>query len=155
MVVIILGIASAIILPQLASRDDLRCAAAARALMGDLLYAQSRSIARGKMHYVQFSSGSYQVMVDNAGSPGAVITNPVTQVPYVVTVGTGNLTNVSVKTANFDGNATVAFDAMGVPYSWSASTGLAVLNAGTVVFKAGTNTKTITVSAYSGQIKVN
>src|SRR5579872_1651697 len=78
MVVVILGIASAIILPQLASRDDLRCAAAARALMADLLYAQSRAIARGQMQYVQFSSGSYQVMADNAGAPGAVINNPVT-----------------------------------------------------------------------------
>ena len=123
--------------------------------MADLLYAQSRSITRGKMHYVQFSAGSYQVMVDNNGSPGAVITNPVTQIPYVVTLGTGNLTNVAIRTANFDGNATVAFDAMGVPYSWSAGTGVAALNSGTVVFKAGRNTKTVTVSAYSGEIKVN
>jgi prepilin-type N-terminal cleavage/methylation domain-containing protein len=155
MVVIILGIASAIILPQLASRDDLRCASAARQLMGDLLYTQSRSIALGKMHYVQFSSGSYSVMVDNSGAPGAVITNPVSQVPYTQTIGTGNLTNVSIKTANFDGNFTLAFDSMGVPYSWSGTTGLAALNSGTVVFKAGTNSKTITVSPYSGEIKVN
>src|SRR5579864_9772050 len=81
-VVIILGIASAIIVPQLASRDDLRCSAAARALMGDLLYAQSRSIALGKMHYVQFNTatGTYQLL--DAVSPNNVITNPVTQVPY-------------------------------------------------------------------------
>src|SRR5579864_2406019 len=81
-VVIILGIASAIIVPQLSSRDDLRCAAAARALMGDLLYAQSRSIALGKMHYVQFNTatGTYQLL--DAVSPNNVITNPVTQVPY-------------------------------------------------------------------------
>jgi prepilin-type N-terminal cleavage/methylation domain-containing protein len=152
-VVVILGIASAIIVPQLGSRDDLRAAAAARALMGDLLYAQSRSIALGKMHYVQFGSNQYQVL--DSMSPANVINNPVTQIPYTMTVGTGNLTNVSVRTANFDGNNTLAFDSMGVPYSWSSSAGPVALSSGTVTFKAGNNTKTITVSPYSGQIKIN
>jgi prepilin-type N-terminal cleavage/methylation domain-containing protein len=154
-VVVILGIASAIIVPQLGSRDDLRAAAAARALMGDLLYAQSRSIALGQMHYVQFntSTGTYQVL--SSPSPVTVITNPVTQNPYTMTVGTGNLTNVTINTASFDGNTTLAFDSMGVPYSWSSSAGPVALSAGSIVFKAGNNKKTITVSPYSGQIKIN
>jgi prepilin-type N-terminal cleavage/methylation domain-containing protein len=152
-VVVILGIASAIIVPQLSSRDDLRCAAAARALMGDLLYAQSRAIAQGQMQYVQFGSSTYQVM--DSMSPANIITNPVTQTPYTVTVGTGPLTHVTIGTANFDNNVVVAFDAMGVPYSWSSAAGPVALSSGTVVFKAGTNTKTITVSPYSGQIKIN
>lgn len=152
-VVVILGIASAIIVPQLGSRDDLRCAAAARALMADLLYAQSRAIATGKMQYVQFGSNTYQLM--DAMSPANIITNPVSQIPYTVTVGTGNLTNVTLRTANFDGNVVVAFDPMGVPYSWSSSAGPVALSSGTVVFKAGVNQKTITVGAYSGEIKIN
>lgn len=153
-VVVIVGLASAIILPQVASRDDTRCIAAARALMGDLLYAQSRSIAKGKMHYVQFNTvtGKYQVL--DAVSPNFVITNPVSQQEYTVTVGTGPLANVAINTANFDGNATVCFDAMGVPYSWTSGAGAVALNSGTVVFKSGKNTKTVTVSPYSGQVKV-
>src|SRR3954451_24604629 len=81
-VVVIIGLAAGIIIPQISTRDDLRCASAARELMGDLLYAQSRSIAQGKMHYVQFNTttGAYQVL--DAVSPNNVITNPVSQQTY-------------------------------------------------------------------------
>ena len=153
-VVVIVGLAAGIIIPQIATRDDLRCASAARQLMGDLLYAQSRSIALGKMHYVQFNkaTGVYQVL-DNM-SPANVITNPLSQQAYTITVGTGPLANVTINTASFDGNPTVAFDAMGVPYTWDATNGPVALTAGSVVFKAGKNQKTVTVSPYSGQIKV-
>lgn len=153
-VVVIIGLAAGIIIPQISTRDDLRCASAARELMGDLLYAQSRSIAQGKMHYVQFNTttGAYQVL--DAVSPNNVITNPVSQQTYTVTVGTGALAGVSIKTASFDGNPTVAFDSMGIPYTWDATNGPIALNAGSVVFKAGKNQKTVSVSPYSGQIKV-
>ncbi|HSZ54097.1 MAG TPA: GspH/FimT family pseudopilin [Tepidisphaeraceae bacterium] len=154
-VVVILGIASAIIVPQLSSRDDLRCAAAARALMGDLLYAQSRSIALGKMQYVQFNTTTNTYQVLDAVNPNNVINNPVTQSPYTVTVGTGYLVHVGISTASFDGNTTVAFDPMGVPYSWSSGAGTVALTAGSIVFQAGTNKKTITVGPYSGEIKIN
>ncbi len=153
-VVVIVGLAAGIIIPQISTRDDLRCASAARQLMGDLLYAQSRSIALGKMHYVQFNTatGAYQVL--DSMSPANVITNPLSMQAYTVTVGTGALTNVSINSASFDGNPTVAFDAMGVPYTWDATNGPVALSAGSVVFKAGKNQKTVSVSPYSGQIKV-
>src|SRR5437588_9273905 len=73
-VVVIIGIASAVVLPQLSTRDDMRAASAARTLMADLLYAQNRSIALQKYHYVSFNTAtnSYQVM----DSPTNVITHP-------------------------------------------------------------------------------
>lgn len=153
-VVVILGIASAVILPQMTSRDDQRVAAAARTLMADLLYAQSRSIAYQTRHYVQFNTAtnSWQVMVDSGGSPGAVITHPVNGVPYVITVGTGTLAKVNLNSVSFDGNTTVSFDPMGVPYSWSAGGGNLALTAGSVVFKAGVNQLTVAVAPYSGEI---
>jgi hypothetical protein len=43
---------------------------------------------------------------------------------------------------------------MGIPYTWDATNGPVALNSGSVVFKAGKNQKTVTVSPYSGQIKV-
>ena len=153
-VVVIVGIASAIIIPQISSHDDFRCAAAARALMADLLYAQNRSIALQTMQYVQFNTatGTYQVL--DAVSPNDVITHPVNGTPYTVTIGTGSLARVSMSTVSFDGNTTIAFDVMGVPYSWNAATGTAPLSSGKVVFTAGVQTKTVTINAYSGEIKV-
>lgn len=155
MVVVIMGIAAAVIVPQMTPRDDMRCASAARSLMGDLLYAQSRSIALGKMHYIQFNTTTNTYQVLDAVSPNNVITHPVNQTPYTVTVGTGALANVTINSASFDSNPTVAFDSMGVPYSWTSGTGPVALTAGSVVFKTGQNAKTVTVSPYSGEIKVN
>jgi prepilin-type N-terminal cleavage/methylation domain-containing protein len=157
MVVIIIGIAAAIILPQMSSRDDLRVASSARQLMADLLYAQNRSIAYQVRHYVQFNTAAntYQVMVDSGtGSPGAIITQPVGGLPYVVNVGTGALANVTMNSVSFDGNTTIAFDAIGVPYSWNSTNGTTALNSGSIVLKAGANKLTISIAPYSGEIKV-
>ena len=154
-VVVIIGIASAIILPQLSSRDDLRAASAARSLMADLLYAQNRSIALQKMHYVQFSTTTNTYQVLDQASPANVITHPVNQSPYTVTLGTGSLANVSLVSPTFDGQTTVAFDAMGVPYSWSSATGAVALTTGSVQLKSGTNTLTVQVAPYSGEITVH
>lgn len=157
-VVVIIGLTSAIIVPQIGSRDDQRVASASRALMADLLYAQSRSIAYQTRHYVQFntSTNTYQVMVDSgSGAPGSVITHPVNNTNYTVTVGTGSLARVALQSASFDGNATIAFDQMGVPWSWNSTTGLAPMSAGSVVFKAGVNQLTVSVAPYSGEITVH
>ena len=157
-VVIIIGVISAIIIPQIGSRDDQRVASAARELTADLLYAQNRSIAMQVRHYVQFNTATnnYQVMADSgSGTPGAVITHPVNGTPYSVSVNTGSLTGVKFTSVNFDGNTTVVFDAMGVPYSYNASTGTAALVSGAVVIGAGQNKMTVSVAPYSGEINVH
>ena len=154
-VIVVIGIASAIILPQMTSRDDQRVASASRELMADLLYAQNRAIAYQTRHYVQFNTAtnSWQVMVDAGGSPGAIITHPVNGTPYVVSVGTGAMSKVSLNSVSFDGNTTISFDPIGVPYSYSSSTNTnAPLASGAVVFKAGTFQMTVNVAPYSGEI---
>ena len=152
-VVVIIGIASAIILPQLSSRDDLRAASAARAMMADLLYAQNRSIALQKMHYVQFDTASNSYSVLDSMSPANIITHPVLQSTYTVSLGTGSLSNVKIVSPNFDGNTVVAFDAMGVPYSYSSGSTTA-LAAGSVQVQAGQYKLTVSVAPYSGEITV-
>lgn len=154
MVVVILGIASAVILPQMGSRDDQRVASASRTLMADLLYAQNRSIAYQTRHYVQFNTAtnSWQVMVDSGGSPGSIITHPITGMSYINTVGTGALAKVNINSVSFDGNTTISFDQMGVPYTWSAAGGNVAMISGSIVFKAGTNQMTVQVAPYSGEI---
>ena len=152
-VVVIIGIAAAVIVPQISSRDDQRVASAARQLMADLLYCQNRSIALQKMHYVQFNTATNTYQLLDAVSPNNVITNPVGGQPYTVSFGTGALSNVKINSASFDGQTTIGFDAMGTPYSWTTS-GAVAMNSGTVVIKAGTNQLTVSVGAYTGEIKV-
>ena len=152
-VVVIIGIASAVILPQLGSRDDLRAASGARELMADLLYAQNRAIALQQMHYVQFNTATNTYQIVDSGFN--VINNPVSGFPYTVTWGTGNMVKVNLANPNFDGQTTLAFDAMGVPYSYSAGGGANTLSSGSVQVTCGTNTLTVQVSPYSGEITVH
>src|SRR5215217_5702595 len=81
MVVLIIGIAGAIIVPQMGSRDDLRAAAAARIVMADLIYTQNLAITLQKNHYIKFDvmNGTYSVLA----SPGMTLaTHPVEKRPY-------------------------------------------------------------------------
>ncbi|HZL36810.1 MAG TPA: prepilin-type N-terminal cleavage/methylation domain-containing protein [Tepidisphaeraceae bacterium] len=155
-VVTILGLTSAIILPQLSSHGDLDAASAARSITADLLYAQSLSIASGNMTYVVFDSanGKYDLM--SAVSPSNVIlTHPVLHAPYEVVFGNGALKNVTMSSVSFDGQTTVAFDSLGVPYSYNAGTQTtSALVAGSVVLQSGNATLTVSVQPYSGEIKV-
>lgn len=154
-VVVIMGLTSAIILPQLSSRDDIKGVSAARELASDLLYAQSRAIATGTMQYVVFNVGAGKYDVMDSVSPTNIITHPVLHTPYEVLFGVAPLRSVSLNSVNFDGNTTVAFDTLGVPYSYASTTQtLAPLTAGTVVLKSGAASTTITVQPYSGEIKV-
>src|SRR5688500_15065328 len=66
-VVVILGIASAIIIPQIGTRDDMRVKAASRTLIADLIYAQNLAISTGQVVYVRF---------DVAGNSYSLLTNP-------------------------------------------------------------------------------
>ena len=157
-VVVILGIMAAVILPQLGNTNNQSSMAAARAVMADLLYAQSRSISLQQMHYVQFNttSGTYQVMT--SVSPAVVISNPVSGQPYTVTFGSSSTTGLQTMqlgSANFDSQTVIAFDSMGVPYSYNTSTSTATaLVSGTIVVTSGSASSTITVAPFSGQLSV-
>jgi len=153
-VVVILGIVSAVILPQLGTRDDLKVSSATRTLMADMLYAQSRSIAMQQMHFVVFDTAhkSYSIY-SGSGSPTTVISHPVTGLSYQQTFGVAPLDNVNMQTVSFDGQTTIAFDSLGVPYSYNAGV-LTALGSGSVVLQCNTNKLTLTVQPYSGEIKV-
>ena len=157
-VVVILGIASVVILPQMSSRDDQRAAAAARVLMSDLLYAQNRAVAQQKVHYVKFDVANKNYKVLDVLSPANIIKNPVDGSTYTVTFGTGStngLAQMQLFSASFDTQSVLAFDVMGIPQSVNATTGVMTpLTAGTIVVKSGVYSMTVTISPYSGELTV-
>jgi prepilin-type N-terminal cleavage/methylation domain-containing protein len=153
MVVVILGIMSAVILPQLGTRDDLKVASAARTLMADLLYAQSRAVAMQKMQYVIFDTANKKYDVCDVMSPQHIIANPVTGAQYEQVFGVAPLDNVTFSSVSFDGQTVLAFDSLGTPYSYNGGV-LSALGSGSVVLKCRTNQLTVSVQPYSGEIKV-
>jgi len=159
-VVIILGIASAIVLPQVTSNDDLNAAAAARTVMADLLYAQNRAIAMQTMHYVTFDTVNQRyTLYSGSISPATILTHPINLDPYVMTFGQSGPNNVSqsvsLTSASFNGVTTIAFDEMGVPYSYSSGTATALSETGAIELTCGSYTVTISVAQDTGEITVN
>src|SRR5205823_6404761 len=80
-VVIILGIAGAIIVPSIGSRDDLKAAAAARVIMADLIYTQNLAIINQGNRFVAFDTAAQTYSVTD--SAGVVVQHPVNHVNYV------------------------------------------------------------------------
>jgi prepilin-type N-terminal cleavage/methylation domain-containing protein len=166
-VVVILGIASAIVIPQIGSRDDINTATAARAMMADLNYAQNLAIAKQKAYYVRFYGQNYSVCDSSALVP---IDHPLKPAlnggKYIVTFGdqavptpsgvTPGLEHVSLKDPNFNGQTILGFDEMGQPFSYDTltSTATTMTSAGTVELQSGSTTLTISVQPFTGEATV-
>lgn len=157
-VVVILGIVSVILLPQLGSRDDQKAAAAARVVVADLLYAQNRAIATQKTHYVVFDATAGNYKIYDAVSPLTLIKHPVSGQNYQVNFGsasTNGLNQMQLQSAAFDTRTGLAFDSMGIPYSYNTTSGaLAALATGNVVVKSGACQLTVGVAPFSGELTV-
>jgi hypothetical protein len=167
---VILGIASAIIIPQIGTRDDMRVKAAARTLIADLIYAQNLAISTGQVVYVRFdvANNKYAMITAPANSKtdkGDLVTHPITQAGYVTQFGAAarGWEQVKIESAVMNGidtsfrpEFTVGFDEIGSPHVWCYDVDQRNdLNDGTIVIKAGQFTSTITVSPATGEILVN
>jgi prepilin-type N-terminal cleavage/methylation domain-containing protein len=169
-VIVILGIASAIVIPQIGTRDDMRVKAAARTLIADLIYAQNLAISTGQVVYVRFdvAGNSYSVLTNPLSSKakkGDPVQHPITQTDYVTAFGSSHRgwEQVKIKSAvmngvdvNFRPEFTVGFDEIGSPHVWCYDIDQRNdLNDGTIILQAGTFTNTITISPATGEILVN
>jgi prepilin-type N-terminal cleavage/methylation domain-containing protein len=174
-VVVILGIAAAIIVPQMSSRDDLRVEGARRMLMADLIYAQNRSITSQVRHYVVFeTTGSprrYRIVTNlSTGNPnGSPVEHPIThEREYKVTFGdaapdsarkdvTRGLETTALGDVTLEGAHTVlVFDELGVPYYYdpgtNTSTALSTTGGSSIALRCGAVTRAVTVEPYTGEV---
>jgi type II secretion system protein H len=161
-VVVILGIASAVIIPQIGSRDDLRAAAAARTVMSDLIWAQNSAIAQQRRYYVQFGGQQYTVLSRAADvDPLVTATHPITKNSYIVPFDTrtNGTDGVTLGTPNFGvaGVTIIGFDDLGSPFAYDVGTNTStpLTAAGTIPVICGGQTLTISVEPYTGEAMVN
>jgi prepilin-type N-terminal cleavage/methylation domain-containing protein len=163
MVVIILGIASAIIVPNLGTRNDMNVAAAARVIMADLMYAQNRAIVTQSMTYVPITVATQQYAITSSkpnASPVVYVMNPVTGQNYITKFSSATnpgLQPAALQAVNIDAKACIAFDELGQPYSWDPATGnsTALVNPATIPVKCGNFLLTVSVEPYTGALTVN
>src|SRR2546423_2350831 len=116
MVVIILGIASAVVVPNLGTHNDLNVAAGARVVMADLVYAQNKAIVTQGMVYVNFDRTNQQYTLYSASpstTPAAYLTNPLTNTNYVTkfgATGPAQTRTVWLRAITVDTKPCLAFD---------------------------------------------
>lgn len=159
MVVVILGIASAVIVPAIGSRDDLKVSAAARVLMADLLYAQSRAITTQKLTYVKFDPGDGSYSLLSSLSPARVLDHPVQGGEFVMRFGASagsGLRGVTLGGADFDGHSILAFDELGSPMSVHGGTrAVTALGSGRIQLSSGSRTLAVEIEPFTGDITVH
>ena len=162
-VVIILGIAASLIIPQFGTRDDLQTTAAARLVMGDLMYAQNRAIATQKKHYVEFNGSSYTLYARDSDTSALYgLTQPITGNPYTIAFGSSNLNFPTTQIASISFDSTplkaIQFDSLGLPsvYNSSTDTATALANTGTITLSTTSNTfpTYITIDPNTGEASV-
>jgi MSHA pilin protein MshC len=159
-VLVVLGIISAIVVPMVGQRGDLQAAAAARALVGDLTYAQNRAIDNGGWTYVTFSTSSqnYTLFSGTSSAPsGTPLTHPVNEDSYVMSFGgTGPnaLSGATLASVNIGSDAsTLAFDSTGIPYAYTAGAApVALSSVATAVISSDNYSVTVSVEPATGDI---
>ena len=156
-VVTILAITSAIIIPQLGTRNDMKAAAGARVVMSDLIWAQNRAISCQQKVYVIISGQSYTIWYKDSTGVLQKCTNPLTQGTYTVTFGQKNtpLSDVSIYgTPDFNGQTSLCYDEVGTPYGYDGTTETQMVSACTVKVAAGQYRLTISIEGYTGEASV-
>lgn len=148
----ILGILAVIALPEQGVLEEAKLRAAARRLVSDLRYAQSRTMASGTVHHVAFdpereryaitASVRMQPVPDPADRRRALA------VDYRAG---GELQGVSIASASFGGTAEVAFDGLGTPRTRS---GAALKEPGRVVLDYEGVTAEVEVAPGTGAVRI-
>ena len=149
-VVTLLGIASALVIPNVGSTDVLRVQSTVRAIVSDINFAQSDALARQQGRAIVFDtvSNSYAVIEVHSST-----LNPSTD-----TIQTTDLKNAikfhnsKIESAAFDGTNVLVFDELGgnvtAPASSTPSSG------GSVVISGSGSRFRISVEAYTGRVTV-
>jgi prepilin-type N-terminal cleavage/methylation domain-containing protein len=160
-VLLILGIASAIIIPQLGSRDDLKLRAAARTLVADLMYAQNLSIATQQEHGLSlvFQGSTPIGYAVKLRSSGQIIDHPIDKTPYVRNLGTAaahqSMRTVTISSTQL-GNQLLVFDSLGTPALLDGTTATAISQPLQLRLACGdTPALIVAVEPYTGDVTVS
>jgi prepilin-type N-terminal cleavage/methylation domain-containing protein len=145
-VVTIIGIATAVVVPQMLTAGTLGVQAAARIVVADMLFAQNEAIARQRPVSIVFDQDNERYsLLDDTGAILSVRWKNGTANNYVVDFTTDSrFQGVVIASANFGaGNQALVFDALGGPSS-----------GGTVEIEFQNTRYRVTVAAFTGRVTV-
>jgi prepilin-type N-terminal cleavage/methylation domain-containing protein len=149
-VVVMLGIASAVAMPSLRSTDTLRVQSTVRAIVADINFAQSDALARQQGRALVFDKvhNKYAILEVH----GATL-DPSTDTVYSVDLNNERKFHSSrIDDASFDGSNVLVFDELGGPVTGPGSSTPG--NGGTITISGSGETFVINVEAYTGRVSV-
>ena len=148
-VLVILGIAAALAVPMFGQTDMTRLRCAAEVLVADLSFAQVESIAHSdNLRVVVFDQDDDGYRIATAADTDTPITNPVGNLPYTTTFGTGRageFNGVTIQGYSLDGDDQLQFGIYGQ---------LDQTTDATVTLAAAGKSITITINATSGEATI-
>ena len=146
-VVAILGIAAAVVVPNMLTAGTLGVQAAARIIVADILYAQNDAIAQQRTRSVVFdpANESYSLQDENGAILSVRWKNADANNYFVDFTTDDRFQGVEIISAEFPagGGSTLEFDALGGP-----------LNGGTVEIEFQGRRYRVTVAAFTGRVTV-
>jgi len=114
-VTVLLGIAGAIVLPQISSNAEQCALAAARTIAQDILYAQDLAVTTQSPVTLSFSTAGYNYSYSITDSQGQLLTHPIDQKPFSVNfLDDPGISQVTIQ-VDFGDTLEVVFDALGTP----------------------------------------
>ncbi len=157
-VVVLLGIAGALVIPNMASAHSLRVQAALRTIVSDLTFAQADAIAFQRRRAVLFdvANNTYRI-VDIPGSAisadNVLFKSDGPSGQYVVNLADTSFAGARIESASFtqvNGLPTLIFDDVGAPAA--AATGDQPGLGGTIRLSGSGQTFDIIVEPYTGRV---
>ena len=141
-VVVIIGIAAGIVVPQILNSGSLTIQGASRHVIADLLVAQNEAIARAQRRFVIFDVANESYRITDQDQ--VTITADWMDKPYVVSfLADDRFEGVRIDAVNFAGNAFVSFDELGAPS-----------NGGTIDLSFDQNRYRVTIAPFTGRVTV-
>lgn len=158
-VIVILGIASALVIPSMGDAGVLRIQAAVRTLVSDITFVQTDALAYQQRRAVIFDTeaNSYTLAEVNVSSGGDVTYTPMYLAGgpsglYIVDFDVDGFDGARLAQPDFDGDATLIFDELGAPVADGASDEAAGM--GSIYIDSNRATFRVDVSPYTGQVSV-
>ncbi|MEE2973335.1 MAG: prepilin-type N-terminal cleavage/methylation domain-containing protein [Planctomycetota bacterium] len=169
-VVIILGISSALLIPRLVDADTFSVQAAVRSLVADITFAQTDALARQRIRRVQFLRDDrdrihgYAILAprDQSLYDSAFDSDTAEYLEHETSVGTdgrfvvdfdrdSRFSGVEIESVDFDGRDWMAFDDLGGPLG---AAGRPLVAGGEVRMRGQSGAYLIRLSGFTGKITV-
>ncbi|MGD9688791.1 MAG: Tfp pilus assembly protein FimT/FimU [Phycisphaerales bacterium] len=156
-VIALLGLAAALVIPQLGGVHSLRVQAALRTIVSDITFAQADAIAFQQRRAMVFDPANNRYRI--VAVPGSIIDENNTLFSpsgpngrYVVELNTEQFAGARITGTDFDTQNTLVFDDLGSPVS--TPSGEAAGRGGTITLTGSEQSYTIVVEPFTGRVTV-